>query len=164
MRTCVICEREFQPDAWHPKALVCSTKCNELRMNEVRKVKRKHNTEIYAKACKECGTAYIPNKYSWHRQKYCSEKCAVRVGQRSHYKKVDGRDNQRWKSAAWKKITKEVKQRDGNKCKVCGTSDTRLNVHHIYHRTDDEKNDNTHNPPNPEAAIMLKLRISAPFR
>ncbi len=141
MAICVTCKIEFQPDVWHQKALTCSQKCNELRMNEVRKTKRGLRKKIEAKACLECGTVFIPNKFSWHRQKYCENACASKVAQRAYNKRNGPKDNRRLTSKVWIKIANKVRERDGQKCRICQTKAKRLHVHHIYHGTVEEMND-----------------------
>ena len=146
MAICATCKIEFHPDIWHQKALTCSQKCNELRMNKVRKKGRGLRKKVQAKACLECGTIFIPSKFSWHRQKYCDRKCAIRVSQRSYNKRNGVRDNSRYRTAAWKKIAGKVRERDGNRCRVCKVKTKRLSVHHIYHRTIEEMDN--HDPKN----------------
>ena len=150
MAICVTCKLEFQPDIWHPKALTCSQKCNELRMNEVRKGTRGWEKKIKVKACLECGASFVPNKFSWHKKKYCSGDCARKVSQRAYYKRNGPRSDKRLTSKSWKKLADKIRERDGNKCRICKTEEARLHVHHIYHRTAEEMNDD-----NPENLLTL---------
>ena len=141
-RFCVICSSKFQTDKYHPNALTCSKRCNELRMNQVRKDKRRERGEPKAKKCLECGEIYTPSKYAWHKSKYCSVKCASRVAQRKYVARNRQRSDPRLRSRTWEKLRKEIRERDNNECQICG-SGYKLNVHHIFYATPDDENNNS---------------------
>lgn len=66
---------------------------------------------------------------------YCSRKCyavgrsTIMVGENSPTY-IDGK-SMKYGSNIWKKARAAAKQRDGHRCKVCGTNKGRLDVHHI---------------------------------
>lgn len=143
-RKCVICGINFAADAFHPNALTCSQKCNQARMDRVRRQPRAKNTDLSERACVECGTAYTPSVMSAHKQLYCSHKCAVRVAQRKLRMRGAGRPSQpRLKTAKWKEAARAAIERASGKCQSCVIGTTRLNVHHKFHMTEAERHDHS---------------------
>ena len=140
-RTCVICELTFITDAQHPNALTCSVKCNQARMDRVRREGRSKNRDLSQRACEECGELYIPNFHQAHRQKYCSKRCQDRVMQKRRRRKEGY--SKRYGTAPWQQAKKEALKRDGNKCRICGNEERRLHGHHLFHRTEAEKDDHS---------------------
>lgn len=138
-RSCVICQTMFVTDAQHPNALTCSVKCSQARMDRVRRETRAKNKDVPKRACEECGKLYAPNFHQAHRQKYCSKRCMNRVMQK-RYRRKEGYSN-RLMTIEWKRAATTVKERDGHKCRICGKTNGRLHVHHLFHRTEVEKND-----------------------
>jgi hypothetical protein len=141
-RTCAVCGVGFTTDAYHPSALTCSQACNQARMSLMRREQRAKNALI-PKACEECGETYTPNLRTAHRQRYCSTRCLNRATQRAFYKKSRGTVTTRLGTKEWKAAAKAAIERDGGKCRLCHASDRRLNVHHLFHRTDAERHDHS---------------------
>lgn len=137
-RACVICETVFVTDAHHPNALTCSVKCNQARMDRVRREARP-NKDVPQRACEECGELYAPNFHQAHRQKYCSKRCQNRVMQKRR-RRSEGY-NRRYTTTAWKAVAKAVLNRDNHKCRICNGVGGRLHVHHLFYRTEDEQHD-----------------------
>ena len=145
-RACVICETWFVTDAYHPHSLTCSVKCSQARMDRVRRKTRAKNWKnLSQRACEECGVLYVPNFHQAHRQKYCSKRCQNRVMQKRQRRKEGY--SKRYGTAAWKRAKKGVLERDGHKCRICGNTDGRLHAHHLFYRTEDEKNNHALDDP-----------------
>ena len=143
-RACVVCETMFVTDAHHPEALTCSVKCNEARMNTKRRRTTIKKQTAAVKECEECGKTYTPHRRAVKRTKYCSRKCALRVASRGFRERKEGRSgtsSRRLGSVEWQRAKKVALERDKQKCRVCGKEQKRLNVHHLFHRTEVEKHD-----------------------
>lgn len=131
-RECVSCRKLFVAPIHAPNAQTCSTKCSELRFNEARKARREARRDVEPRCCKECGAAFVPSKFSWHRHSYCSQKCAQKSTHREYAKRHPERikansivsNGRRW-GGNWKAAL----ERDGYKCQACG-AEHGLHVHH----------------------------------
>lgn len=142
-RACIICETIFVTDTHHPGALTCSVKCNEARMNAERRRATIRKQTAAVKECEECGKTYTPHRRAVKRAKYCSRKCALRAVSRAYRERQESRsgpDSRRLGSVEWQQAKKEARERDGHKCRICGGTNGKLHVHHLFHRTEAEKN------------------------
>ncbi len=127
-KICVVCKKRFAPDRFHPFQKTCSDVCNQARMNQQRAEARARLRDMSPKFCLNCAGPIQVNKFNWYKVKYCSNSCALsgyRKNNRSprHY-------NPLYRSAEWKRIARAARERDDWRCKVCGKSSKRLNVHH----------------------------------
>ena len=143
-RTCVICGVGFIAGAHRPKALTCSVKCNEARQNSARRRKTAEKPQPEKRECETCGTLFLPHPIALHHAKFCSHKCAVRASQRRRALRNGTRPSDaRLMSKSWKDAAAAAIARDNGKCQLCEASDARLGVHHLFHRTDAERNDHS---------------------
>lgn len=143
-RVCVICGIGFTAGIHSPKALTCSVKCNEARQNSARRRKTAAKPQPDKRECETCGAIFLPHPIALHHAKFCSHKCAVRAAQRRRTLRNGTRPSDaRLNSRAWKEASAAAILRDGGKCQLCGVSDARLGVHHLFHRTDAERNDHS---------------------
>lgn len=138
-RRCVICGVGFVADIHHPAALACSVKCNQARMDSLRRRERAKNTNLSERACEECGSLYTPHPISAQKQRFCSKRCQNRVMQRRHKRTPD--KHRRLKTVEWRNASAAAKDRDSGKCRLCGNEAKRLSVHHIFNRTEEEMHD-----------------------
>lgn len=143
-RICVVCSISFVTDPHHPEALACSVKCNEARMNAKRRRDTINKQAAVTKECEECGAVFTPNRRALKRTKYCSKKCGLRVASRVFRERQASRvtaSSRRYGTPAWQQAKAKILERDSRVCRVCGKDRKHLHVHHLFHRTDDEKND-----------------------
>jgi len=152
-RKCVICQTIFVTDAHHAEALTCSVKCNEARMNaKCRLAAIRKQTET-VKECEECGKSYTPHRRAVKRAKYCSRRCAIRSAARAFRERQGSRagaSTKRLGSPEWLRARELALERDGHKCKICGATNGKLHVHHLFHRTEAERQDHA-----PEGLLTL---------
>lgn len=139
-RCCVICGVTFQADQSHPNAKTCSEKCNNARQNAKR---RRETAESYERLpereCAECGALFKPHAFATERGKYCSSGCATRFRAKadSRYRaKVNGAYNKRLQSKEWRTARVLVIARDAATCRVCGGTEKRMSVHHLFDEHD----------------------------
>lgn len=139
---CVVCEQDFITDAHHPKALTCSVKCNEARMNAKRRRETLINYDaIGKKECEECGKEYWPNKHAG-RPKYCSQQCASRFSSRANYARNKRNYDRRLLTPKWKKEKKFALERDDHKCRACGSTE-KLHGHHVFYMTEMDRHNHS---------------------
>lgn len=129
MQNCKICEKSFLPPKNVPRAKTCSLKCNRRNQENIRSKRREDNRITGEKICECCGKKYLANgKYSWHKRKYCSSKCAHLICSRN-------RDSKNRLNGNWIKVL----ERDKYKCQICdkqgeafvNNPKERMIVHHI---------------------------------
>lgn len=105
--------------------------------------------------CPQCGKAIVRISCRLRAHNYCSATCQMQYeyahGRErmpsanmytAHLKKCSGSNHRNWRggltpahkkrmaTAVWRKVVKQVKTRDGEACRKCGST-KRLNVHHI---------------------------------
>lgn len=145
-RACVICGLTFVADVHRPNQLTCSVKCNEARMNAMRRRQSAERHDGSRRECAECGKGFLPNKFGTGKTKYCSIACR-KVAINRKRAQLDTRPyNPRLLTAKWQHAKKIAVARDGGKCCLCGTEAKPPHVHHIFYRTEAEMND--HSPEN----------------
>jgi hypothetical protein len=142
---CKNCSKEFI--SWRSKSVFCSRSCNNtynkskketrkcLRCNENYIVIPSSNKKFCStycgnrtsikykgkiKSCKNCNVNFYTNISK--DQKFCKSECYFEYIRKQEVKKSTRKRNIIW--------INKVKKRDGNKCKVCNSTD-RLAVHHI---------------------------------
>lgn len=128
-RDCASCGVRFAPDRQHPFAKTCSVKCSQRNSMADRADERAGARDLSERACKECGTSFVPNKFSWKWRLYCSKKCAAKVGSRNYALRHKDRVTANSRRGRWKGNWQRALDRDGRKCQGCGATE-RLRVHH----------------------------------
>lgn len=131
-RSCVVCGGEFCPPPTHPYAVTCSTKCSQKRFADAKIVERAICRDMAPRACAECGSEFVPSKYSWHRHRFCSSKCSVKANRRIFAERHPERVIENGKQSnkrRWGGNHAAALDRDGHKCVQCG-SEKKLRVHH----------------------------------
>lgn len=142
-RKCQTCNKEFNPPV-HNVNNGYGNYCSKSCAAKARIGNRNPNWRkgiATQRECVVCGKVFKPkNRGSDRVNKYCSHKCraidksgtenpnwrgGVRSGRKGYARDLEmGTKNYRtWKNA--------VRERDGNKCQLCGSTKT-LVVHHIY--------------------------------
>jgi len=139
-RLCVVCGVQFITDPTHSGALTCSVKCNEARMNAMRRRQSAQRLERAKRECAICGLAFMPNKFGVGKTKYCSPECAKIATARRSVAADTRPYNRRLNGSAWKRAKKQAIERDGGKCRACGV-ECKPHVHHAFYRTEAEMND-----------------------
>lgn len=135
-KPCVVCGTEFVAEKSHPtKQVCCSPKCrvklNKKNVTEKRNVARPKNA-----VCQSCSAEFVPSRYGWANQKFCSGKCYRRECQRRWRAKHPEKNKlavrrRKWGGNWWRAL-----ERDAFTCQICGLNgsveDTsKLLVHHL---------------------------------
>ena len=93
------------------------------------------------KSCERCGASFsvFPSRKG---SRFCSWKCKTA----GHSADVSGPKNGLWKGGtsdrfkdygtAWRRLSKEIMARDGNRCRLCGTTEKLV----VHHKDEDKKN------------------------
>lgn len=123
-RRCERCGIEYMPTT--PRARWCSSRCRQRGSYEIEKV-RKAALRQAAKACAECGQDFTPNAFVGQRQKYCSRRCASRVASRTHLANLPPGGKNR---TIPREIRRRLLERAGHRCELCGSVQSRYDVHH----------------------------------
>lgn len=129
-KECVVCGDEFTTYFDDQKA--CSVECKGPVISESK-------NEGLTEECRWCGSTVDIERWErdWKDYWFCDMDCKG-----SYMETITGKDHPSWKGgypkrgADWRDIRKEVLERDGHSCMVCGaTSDDvdhfGLHVHHI---------------------------------
>ena len=126
IKICPVCGIEFRAvnDCKSHQQVYCSKKCWEVRAHEIR-------------ICPTCG-----KEFHTHRARnkiYCSQECRDKdyrerlVGENSHLWKGGKTTEEKIarSKAAYRDWRKQVFERDGYTCQICGTSDEPIEAHHL---------------------------------
>lgn len=145
-RICSVCGLPFTTDISHPRALTCSVKCNEARMNAKRRLRTRVKLVHIIKECGICGVKFQPHRRAINVQKYCSPECSHTAElslqrERSRSALRLNPNGQRFNRKEWQEAKLRVLERDKS-CRVCGSS-LHLHVHHISHATEVERGDHS---------------------
>lgn len=128
-KTCLHCGNEFLVhEGGNIARKYCGDECT-LAVKADRAL-RKSEARRTTKQCPECGKAFMPGKYTAHKQTYCSLECRMKAKRKQQY--AIGSDHSKIRNAYkydFKKIRPQVLERDGNKCVICGSAD-KLHAHH----------------------------------
>lgn len=131
-KTCVICNIDYEVSYYQrEKYVTCSSYCSSLRSILIK------NNGIYIQ-CDYCSKALYVSKGSINKKKYhfCNSDC-----DRNYRKYVTNIGNiklrktgKKYYGENWRKIAREVRHRDGNKCCDCGVDEftygKKMSVHH----------------------------------
>ena len=100
---------------------------------------------VSQRECEDCGTMFTVGKFAAKTgpktPKFCSAKCSHRAAQRAFYRRTNRKGDTRLGAAAWQVARAKAIERDGGKCRLCGTEGK--HVHHLFHRTDAEMHDHS---------------------
>jgi len=159
MSVCIICGEAIDKHSGRFK--YCSKKCAD-KAELIRQKDCRHNTDwsnfLYPKVCPMCSKEFVPDKYSYSHQLYCSTECsrlavykrAVESGRKSinakkhrekHKEKINARDLEYHNQERFGGNKYKVLERDNHTCQHCGNT-KRLVVHHIDKSGQDEKPNN----------------------
>jgi len=110
---CLWCGDEFYRRGSWVNPMFCSAACRD---------NYKRQPEA---ACPTCGKIFIPRPKN---KRFCSRKCSKTGSVNPQWK---GGISKRVRTKAVKSWRLEVLERDGFRCRVCGTARVRLHAHHI---------------------------------
>lgn len=119
-RRCAACSRPFW--AKSGRQVTCSLECSQKYQDAKRREITVRKWDQTPRACLECGKSYVPGRYSWRRQKYCTKNCAMRVAHR--------RQPQRKSRNLPVSLRRATLQRASHCCQRCGSDTLKLEVHH----------------------------------
>lgn len=128
-KTCLHCGKEFLiHENGNMARKYCGDEC-QLAVKADRAL-RKNEALRTAKQCPECGNAFMPGKYTAHKQIYCSLDCRKKAINKAHYKSgMDGAKKRNTYKQIFREVRPQVLERDCNKCVICGSTE-KLHAHH----------------------------------
>lgn len=141
-RKCAVCGSTFVPAAASQTS--CSVDCRAViraKHGRPQRVLRFPGPLIDEVTCETCGTKFTPvHGKSYHyrtaKPKFCNIKCAyeARKGKKSKFYR-DGVYGLKIGSSEWRRVSKEIRERDGNICQCCyntlSKSGKKLPVDHV---------------------------------
>ena len=120
---CKHCGKKFYEPHCYNYAQFCSMSCYHLH--------RWGGSRVEARLCVICGAPFNAKKSMTN--KTCSGNCA----EISRRRNMSGEKSHLWRGgktapyhSEWRERRREARERDGNKCTICGSED-RLQVHHV---------------------------------
>jgi endogenous inhibitor of DNA gyrase (YacG/DUF329 family) len=122
--TCPVCGKDFERSLSHgrktPTRPVCSRECKEQRART--------RDAARTRPCKHCGKPFMMPRRSSNKGLYCSQKCKYAAMRKANMYPYYGPE--------WRRIAREVRERDNHTCQMCGLHQTapHLHVHHIRPR------------------------------
>lgn len=129
-RSCEHCQKTYLPSKYHPLSATCSQSCRAAIKHKQRSVRRADERDQQERPCPECKQAFIPNKFNWKIQKYCSTRCARRVASRKYGRRNPGQCTGRARRSRLNGNWLKALARDANQCRFCHAG-SRLVVHHL---------------------------------
>jgi hypothetical protein len=165
MKKCIICKKKFIPDKWHPNQRTCASKsCKkelDLQRTHINKcIDCKKEIHIKYKRCQKCYLKYNKgkNNSNYKKGRYCDNPnrcigCNIPIGKEHirckscartgnlHPNYINGNSYEPYSLDFNPKLREKIRNRDGNKCVVCGMTkkehfrkyNRNLEVHHKDH-------------------------------
>ena len=135
-KECELCGQSF--NSWESqRRRFCSNKCRLVELHRITPEKRRTGQN---RKCITCGKLFYVSGWQTKINKglYCSKQCYYR----DKSKKFTGAGNPQYKDGRikkygiytnikWRKIRKEIYERDGWACQDCGKHGGKIHAHHI---------------------------------
>jgi len=137
-RTCQFCGKSFETWPSRP-GIYCSKQCTTTVAARAKKPNKERPENFRWLTCEVCQEKYRIHKcYTESRKsRFCSNKCRYAAKK----KQMTGSENPNYRHGNggkrtsrrgnWRKVRKEIMERDGYKCRICHSTGPRLCVHHI---------------------------------
>lgn len=120
-RLCATCSTVFMAKA--SNHVCCSRICNEKRQDTRKKAAALQNWNKTPRVCGICSQEFVPGRYGWHRQKYCSRSCSATARMRQS----PPRKSRNLRAS----LRAALIQRANGRCEICGVVPPRFEAHHL---------------------------------